>query len=128
MPADNLSCIFDDRDIGIPAFTPLRVRIDIADLELEFPLDERQQLFDKDFAKMAALPAVDSELAHWTAPASPLMTGVNCLRQFVRRNRLRPIAVVIATAPSIMSNVCPSDQPSDIANTPTAATATNGMP
>lgn len=64
MPAHGLALIFDDRNVFPVLLMPVRIGVDIAYLELQPPLYQRQQFLDEDLAQVAALATVNLQFIH----------------------------------------------------------------
>lgn len=67
MHAHDLTLEFDHRNVHEEAFVPFRPCVDIADLQRQFSPDHGLQFLDQNVAQMAALAAVDRDVAHLIA-------------------------------------------------------------
>lgn len=66
MLANDRTLELDHRDVGPVLFVPFGARIDIPNLDLETPRDERPQFVDEHVAQVASLAAVDDDDSHFS--------------------------------------------------------------
>ena len=96
MLAEHGTLVLHDGNVGPVLLVPFRPRVDIADLHVKASLDEGPQLIDQHLAQMAVL----ATLLIQAVPTRAITVGVNCRRQFDRRNLRRAAATAIATPAS----------------------------